>query len=228
MVSGDKENISVLLASFENPSDSLVCGRDTLNGSLVHSRVTNHVWRREVIHEESIFLLRDPLCQLVSDRAGTHLRIEVICGDLGRGYHLSDFARELLLDTAVEEEGDVRIFFCFRNMALLHVLLAEPFCHNIAHVLGWESDWEWVVSLVLGHRCDMDVLGVGEIGFRRAIDISKKLGYFADSIGAVIEEEQGIVIWRVIRVGGRENAQSAEYGDKRGSYLELCSPCLRQ
>lgn len=189
MVSSDKENISVLLASVEHSSNGLVGSGNALNSSLIHPGVTNHIRWGEVVHEESILFLCDPLGKLLCNWSSAHLRVEVVCRHLWRWDHLSLFAGELLLDATVEEESDVSILFGFGNMALLHILLAKPFGQNIAHVLRWESDWEWVVGLVLGHGCDVNVLGIGEIGLGRAINISEKLRYFADSVGTVVEEE---------------------------------------
>jgi hypothetical protein len=194
MVGGDKENISILLAGFEDSTDSLVCGGDTLDGSLIHTSVANHIWGREIVHEKTVLLFRNSLRELLSDWSSTHLGVEVVCCDLRRRDHLSIFAGELLFNTAVEEEGDMSVLFRLRNVALLYVLLAKPFGQDVAHVLGWESDREWVVGLVLSHGCDVDVFRVREVRLWRAIDISEKLGYLPDTVGTIIEKEQCIVV----------------------------------
>lgn len=61
-------------------------------------------------------------------------------------------------------------------------------------MLGSEGNREWIVRLVLGHSGDGDVGGIGEVGFGAAVDISEELGDFAHTIGAVVEEEERVVV----------------------------------
>jgi hypothetical protein len=39
--------------------------------------------------------------------------------------------------------------------------------------------------------------GVGEVGLGAAVLVADELSDLADTIGAVVEEEQGVVIWRI-------------------------------
>lgn len=80
------------------------------------------------------------------------------------------------------------------HMALFDVFLAEPFGHYVTHVLWCKGDRKWIVELVLRHGRDMDILRIREIGLRRAVYVTKKLGHFADTIRAVVEEEQSVII----------------------------------
>jgi hypothetical protein len=63
-------------------------------------------------------------------------------------------------------------------------------------VLGLEGNLKRIVDLILGHGDKRLDLGVLEIGKRRSVDIAKKLGDLADTVGSVVEEEDGIVICR--------------------------------
>lgn len=197
MISCNEQNVSIVLGSLENSANCFVCCRDTLGGSLVNTGMADHIWRSEVVHDEVELFLRNTLGHLVTNTSRTHLRVKVICCNLGRGDQLPLLSRELLLDPTVEEEGNVGILLRLRNVALLGILLAEPFCEHVAHVLGWESNGEGVVRLVLGHGCDLDVLGVREVGFRRAVVITQQLGDFTNTIGTVVEEEKSIIVCRV-------------------------------
>lgn len=87
------------------------------------------------------------------------------------------------------------VLFSLSNVALLEVLLAEPFGQHVAHVLRGESNVESVVSLVLGHGGKRDVLGVGEVRTRGTVIVAHQLGDFTDTIRAVVEEEESIVIY---------------------------------
>jgi hypothetical protein len=80
---------------------------------------------------------------------------------------------ELLLDTAVEEEGDVRVLlgFCIDetldkvirgarwrlacDVALLDALLGEPFSQDVGHTGRRESDRERELGVVPGHGGDV-------------------------------------------------------------------------
>lgn len=62
-------------------------------------------------------------------------------------------------------------------------------------MLWAEGDREGKVGLVLGHGCEGDVGGIGEVWFGAAVDVSEKLGDFTYPIGAVVEEEEGVVVY---------------------------------
>jgi hypothetical protein len=53
----------------------------------------------------------DDFCDLIRDTLDTHLWKFVVCCDFGRSNHVPFFPFELLLDTAIEEECDMRILF---------------------------------------------------------------------------------------------------------------------
>ena len=154
----------------------------------------DHVGRGEVVHEEFVLAFFDAGAELVGDACGAHFRVLVVGGYFWRGDHVSVFAWKFFLDAAVEEEGYVGVFLGFGNMALFDGFGAKVLREDVAHVLGSEGDGEGVVGFVLGHCRYADVLWVGEVGLRGAVDVAEELGYFADAVGAVIEEEEGVVV----------------------------------
>jgi len=161
--------------------------------------VTNHVRRSKVVHDEGELLLAQTLDNLVGDTIGRHLRGKVVGGDglVGRDQILrlvAGLERERLLNTTVEEKGDVSVLLGLSNVDLLNVLLAEPLGKNVTHVLGLESDLERIVNLVLGHGDKGLDLRVLEVGKRRSVDVAEKLGDLADTVGSVVEEEDSVVI----------------------------------
>ena len=101
----------------------------------------------------------------------------------------------MLFDAAVEEEGDVRVFLGLGDVALPHGQPGQVLGEHVAHVLGGEGDGEGIVGFVLGHGADGDVARVGEGRFRAAVDVAEELGDFAHAVGAVVEEEERIVVW---------------------------------
>lgn len=124
MVRRDEQNVSVILASLDDAANRLIRSRNTLSSSLVDTGMTNHIRGSKVVHDEIELVLSESLAHLVADVGGAHLGVLVVCGDLGRGDQVALLARELLLDTAVEEEGDVGVLLRFGDVALLDVFLA--------------------------------------------------------------------------------------------------------
>lgn len=194
MVGSDEEKVVVLLASLVDLANGLVGGSNTLNSSVVDTSVANHVRRSKVVHDELELALANAVGHLLANTGGAHLRVLVVCGDLRRGNHVAHLTGELLLNTTVEEESNVGVLLSLSNVALLEILLAEPFSEDVTHVLRREGNGESVVGLVLGHGGDVDVLGVGEVGLGRAVVVAQKLGDFTDTVRTVVEEEDGVVI----------------------------------
>lgn len=194
MVGSDEEKVVVLLASLVDLANGLVGGSNTLNSSVVDTSVANHVRRSKVVHDELELALGNALSCLLTNTGGAHLRVLVVRGDLGRGNHVAHLTGELLLNTTVEEESNVGVLLGLSNVTLLEVLLTEPFSEDVTHVLRREGNGEGVVGLVLGHGGDVDVLGVGEVGLGGTVVVTQELGDFTDTVGTVVEEEEGVVI----------------------------------
>lgn len=182
MVGRDEEDITMLLAGLVYNSDCGIRRLNALDGGLIHARMTNHVRGRKVVHQELILAVCDPLSKFLGNRACAHFRVQVISGHLGRRNHLPVFSRELLLNTAIEEESDVRVLLGLGNMALLDVLFGEPFGKDVIHELRRESNGECVVRLVLCHCREVDVLGIREIWLGGSVEVSQKLGDLSHAI----------------------------------------------
>lgn len=199
MVGGDEKNVVLLLARLVDLPNGLVGGLHSLESSLVDTSVANHVGWCKVVHDEWVLLLLDSLGNLLCDASGAHLWGKIVRGDgLVGGDEILGLVtlleREDLLDTTVEEEGDVGVLLGLGNVDLLDALGTKGLSENITHVLGLESNGEWVVKLVLGHSREPDVLWVCEVRLWRTVDVAEELGDFADTIGAVVEEEDLVVV----------------------------------
>lgn len=199
VVGSDEENVASLLATLKNLANGLVGGLTADDSGVVDTSVTDHVGRSKVVHDEGELLLAETLDNLVGDAIGRHLRGKIVGSDglVGGNQILglvASLERENLLDTTVEEEGDVSVLLSLSDVNLLNILLAEPLSENVAHVLGLEGNLERIVDLVLGHGDKGLDLGVLEVRKRRSVDIAKKLGDLADAVGSVVEEEDSIVI----------------------------------
>ncbi|KAI6751744.1 hypothetical protein HG531_006440 [Fusarium graminearum] len=202
VVGSDEENVASLLATLKNLANGLVGGLTADDSGVVDTSVTDHVGRSKVVHDEGELLLAETLDNLVGDAIGRHLRGKIVGSDglVGGNQILglvASLERENLLDTTVEEEGDVSVLLSLSDVNLLNILLAEPLSENVAHVLGLEGNLERIVDLVLGHGDKGLDLGVLEVRKRRSVDIAKKLGDLADAVGSVVEEEDSIVIFQL-------------------------------
>lgn len=118
-------------------------------------------------HDEGELLLAHSLAHLVGNTILRHLRSLVVGRDrLVRGNEIlvgvTGLEREDLLNTTVEEEGNVGVLLGLGDVHLLNILLAEPLSQHVVHALRLEANGEGVLELVLGHGSEAD-LGVGEV-----------------------------------------------------------------
>lgn len=84
-------------------------GRNGLHRSIKVARVADHVRRGEVAHDEGMLPRAHASGNLLSHPLGIHLRQEVVRGHLRRGDHHALLPGVSLLQTAIEEECDMRI-----------------------------------------------------------------------------------------------------------------------
>lgn len=216
MVRGDEERVSVLHTGVVDGLDGGVGGGDGLDGGFVDTGVSDHVGWGKVVHEELVLAFGDAGGELVGDGLGGHFGLEVVGGNFGGGDEVALFVFELLLDTAVanmvrvetegidirglQEEGDVGVFLGLGDVDLLDALLCEGLGQNVVHGLGWEGNWKLELEVVLGHGGDVEVLWEWELWKWGGV-VAEELGDFTDSVGSVVEEEEGIVVCDML-VGG--------------------------
>ena len=194
VVGGDEEGVAALLALLVNLANSLVGLGAGNDGSVVDTGVADHVRGSEVVHEELKLALLDALTELVGNSHGAHLGLLVVGRDARGRDHVSVLVVELDLDTSVEEESDVGVLLGLGDVALVDLLLGKPLGEDVVHGLGSKGEREGVVGLVAGHGGDVHVGGVGEVGLGAAVLVADELGDLADTVAAVVEEEEGIVV----------------------------------
>ena len=78
------------------------------------------------------------------------------------------------------------------DMALLSSLLSEPLGEDVVHGGRRESDVERELGVVSSHAGDVEVFGEGD--FHRRRSDSKDLNDLSNSVGSVVEEEEGVVV----------------------------------
>lgn len=173
MIGGDEESVAALDALLVDLANCLIRLGDTLDGGLVDTSVANHVGGSKVVHDELELALLDALANLFGNTHGAHRGLKVVGSNTRRGDHVTVLVLELLLDTAVEEEGNVSVLLSLGNVALSDTLLAKPLGQDIAHLLRREGNGESVLRVVLGHVGEGDVLRVGEVRLGRAVEVAE-------------------------------------------------------
>lgn len=199
MIRSNEQEVILLLAALVDLTNSLVGCSNTNDSGLVNTSVANHIRGSKVVHHELELALLNTLAHLFSDASSAHLRSQVVGSNTFVGWDeilllVSDFEREDLLNSSVEEESDMGIFLGLGDVDLGDALATKSFSKDIAHVLWLESNLERVVELVLGHGGESDVLGVWEVFEWRTVNIAEKLGDFSDTVRSVVEEEYLIAI----------------------------------
>ena len=194
VVGGDEESVAALLALLVDLANGLVGLGAGNDGSVVDTGVADHVRGSEVVHEELKLALLDALTELVGNSHGAHLGLLVVGRDARGRDHVSVLVVELDLDTSVEEESDVGVLLGLGDVALVDLLLGKPLGEDVVHGLGSKGEREGVVGLVAGHGGDVHVGGVGEVGLGAAVLVADELSDLADAVGAVVEEEESVVV----------------------------------
>src|SRR6185369_644482 len=80
--------------------------------------VADHIAVRVIADDRVVLATPDRLDELVGHLARAHLRFEIVGRDLRRRHEYAVLAGIRLLDAAVEEVGDVRIFLRLGNAQL--------------------------------------------------------------------------------------------------------------
>jgi len=109
MIRCHDQNVPGLFARLEYGLDRPIRVGDGLDGGFILSRVSNHVGRSKVAHDELVFLRSDDFRHLVRHFQSGHLRLEVVRRHLGTVDQEPIFLFELPLDAAVKEKGDMGV-----------------------------------------------------------------------------------------------------------------------
>ena len=104
------------------------------------------------------------------------------------------------------------------NVALLSPLLSEPLSEDVVHGGRRESDGEGELGVVSRHGGDVEVLGEGDFHGRRGD--SKDLNDLSNSVGSVVEEEEGVVVCSNGKRGKRRGEEERRV-EQKGRQLEF-------
>ena len=83
VIGNDDSLITVSLGSLDNIVNAGINCNDSLLDCLINAGMTYHITVCKVYYDEVILVGADGLDQLVTNDVSAHLRLQVICGNLG-------------------------------------------------------------------------------------------------------------------------------------------------
>ena len=118
MVGRDERGAALGENRLDHMGKTMIDRLDSGRGSLDHTRVSNHV-AVGIIHDVDIgHIIVNRLLECLGDERLGHLGLQIIGRDLGACDKLALLVFLGLLNTAVEEERDMRVLLGLGNMEL--------------------------------------------------------------------------------------------------------------
>ena len=158
--------------------------------------MAHHIGIGEVQHDQIMRAGGDGGHRLFSQLRRAHFRLQVIGRHFGGGHHDARLAGQHCLLAAIEEVGDVGVFFGLGHAQLGHAGAGDDLAQQLIHGLRREERGEkWLqCGGILRHahcRGEARRGGAGEAGEAR---VEQGCEDFSHPIGAEIEAEQPIAI----------------------------------
>ncbi len=154
---------------------------------------------------------------LLGEFGGGHFGLQVVGGDFGGRDHEAVFAWVGGFAAAVEEVGDVRVFFGFGHAELGFAGFRDDFAEEVVHGYGREQGChEGGEGVAVGGHADGRAESRG-FGAGEAVERGVEQGGedFADAVGAEIEAEERVAVFGAVVVA--DDAGGSEFvGDGFG------------
>ena len=194
MVCGEQHCVAVGDCLVHHVLHQFVDGFHRLGDGRVNTGVTHHVAVGEVQDDHILFFAPDLGDELFRHFGGAHLRQQVIGGHLGAVHQDAFLVFEHGLTAAVEEEGDVGVFFSFRDAELVLPGLGDGLSQRILHQLFVEEDVHAGKGSVVGGEAAV-IEGNGVHPFLRHILLRKGRCELARPVVAEIVEDDGVALF---------------------------------
>src|SRR5574344_369769 len=140
MVGNDDSLITRFLHGVDDLTNAIVHGKNGLGDGIVNARMSYHIAIGEVDNDEIIFILLDSSDQLVFHFISTHLRLQVVSGNLWRRHKNTVLTLIRLFTTAIEEERYVCVLLGLSRMKLFFALFAQELAQRILYIIFREED----------------------------------------------------------------------------------------
>ena len=172
--------------------------------------MADHVGIGEINDDHIESSVLDGFHHHVRDAGGTHLRLQVVGGDLGRLHQEAIFPGKGLLHPAVEKICDVGVLFGLGDAQVAQIHLAHHVGENVVHRLRRDDHRQREFLVILGHADIFQILGDAVAGDRRveiigSLQVPARLlgepagagestSNLAYAVGAEVEAKAGIVV----------------------------------
>lgn len=203
VVGGDEGDAAHLGGGLHHVSDALVNGGDSLGCSIIDTGMTDHVAVCVVEDDNVILAGLDALHAVITDLESTHLRLEVIGSDLGGGDQAAVLAGELLLDTAVEEEGDVSILLGLSDAELSQAQVGDILAEDLGQLLLGIGDDHVGHGSVIGGGADVVDVEEALLALEALeVGVNEGAGDLTGTVGAEVHEDDGVALTDLGVCGG--------------------------
>ena len=149
-----------------------------------------HVGIGKVDQNKRIVAAFDGLEQMLFYGNGTHLRLQIVGGNLWRRHQQSVFQRIWLFHAAVKKECHMGIFFCFGHAELFDTVGGQHLPQGVLQILRRKGNGYIQAILILGHSHKMHT----QILPRKAgkVPIHKGFGDLSGPVPSEIKEDDAI------------------------------------
>src|SRR5699024_582568 len=110
---------------------ALIRWRHSLNSHTLPAGMSNHIRVREVDDHYIVFFRFDRLHKFITYLGSAHLRLKVVCGNLGRFHKDPVLALIGFLNAAVEKESNMGVFLRLCNTDLSHIVSRQILAESI-------------------------------------------------------------------------------------------------
>lgn len=144
-----------------------------------------------VIQNKKVILARGEFFDHeIGDAFGAHFGLQIVGGDFWRGDHLAVFARIRGFDAAVEEVGNVRIFFRFGEAELRHAALAEDLGKDVVHALRRKNNFHTKRVVLYVVLCECGIFDRRVMATVEVVEVFFKpsAAELAGAVGAKVEK----------------------------------------
>ena len=209
VVGTDEENAVHLLYCLYRSAYALVDPLNCCNCCLDNTCMTYHVRVSEVDDDDIVIVRCDSCVELLGYFGSAHLRLKVVCSNLGGVNKCTILVLVGLLDTAVEEESNVSVLLCLSETKLLQTVSCKILTECVCDLFLLECDelvGDRLIVILEAYVCkgheavsslkELDALGICCIALSCCdIGISKaeSLCYLTCTVGTEVEEDNGVV-----------------------------------
>ena len=202
VVGGDQRKAVLGENRRDNLGQSIVNGLDSLDGSIEHAGMANHVAVREVHDVEISSILVNSGDELLGNLGSAHLGLQIVGSNLGGSDEHALLALLGLLDAAVEEECHVGVLLGLGGVQLLQAIGGDDVGQDVLRERLGEGDLHIKRRIVLGHRHKMRKLDLLAL---KAVEllVREHAGHLTGAVGTEVEEDSRVALMDALIVGSK-------------------------